>query len=84
MANRRDNPDLDEEGPLMRTTIAPTEARENILQDKEIITQEKISYLWKVFKFKGKTIGEAVDSHPYVKDPHKNITHEFFMFHLVR
>lgn len=40
--------DKSDEESLLKTSLDQIESKRNILQDNEIITYDKISYLWKV------------------------------------
>ena len=50
MEYKKDQADREDNSSNMLTSLEPTARRESIIQDKEIITQERISYLWKVFR----------------------------------
>ena len=68
---------------LFRTDYAQQNYSEDLIQDKEIITRDKISYLWKTFEVKNRSLQQMVDEHEYVAEPEKSIGYQFFMLHLV-
>lgn len=79
----KDIPEMD--ASFLRTSLPEdSQGEENkTLKDDEVITKDKMTYFWKVFEFKNKTIMQAVDDHPYITNPLTSINREFSLFHLV-
>lgn len=60
-----------------------TEGKKGLeINEDEIITHNKISYLWKTFEAKGKTFKQLVDEHEYIKDPQNSLGYQFMLFHM--
>ncbi|CAI2378823.1 unnamed protein product [Moneuplotes crassus] len=75
-------PDIDPS--YLRTSLSNQKEESGVktMNDDDAISQDKLTYFWKVFEVKNKTINQAVDSHPYVINPMGTIGREFSVFHL--